>query len=210
VKNWKTIGNSTEVKAIYDGDSLRSIYENILGPSYKSFPECTWIRAKGPKEATVVHVDYYYFRNHTKIISQNYNNKLLPNSSCTSSTSNFNPGPAAAASTLSRSAAVTAMAVDGIDGDLEKCKICDSGDNADKLLLCDLCDDGYHIDCLTPKLKQLEDKDWHCNSCADAYLPFYTCWISLVTILCTSTSNSNSNSTSTANTIQLKHPNSIV
>jgi hypothetical protein len=78
------------------------------------------------------------------------------------------------------------MAVDGIDidasGDSEKCKICDGGDNDQLLLLCDLCDDGYHINCLTPKLKQVpEDKEWHCNSCADAYLPFYTCWISLVT-----------------------------
>lgn len=220
MKEWKLIGNSTEVKAIYDGDYLCSMYQNILG-EYKSFPECTWIRAKGPKEGTVVHVDYYYFRGHTKIFSENWNNKLLPNSSYTStstntdnklntntnnenstiSTSNFNPdvgpvhtsamlmhestctpGPAAAASTLSRS--VTAMAVDGIDGDL-KCKICDNdGDNAATLLLCDLCDGAYHIDCLKTPLKTVpEDEEWHCDDCADLEFPFFTCWISLVTIL---------------------------
>jgi len=35
------------------------------------------------------------------------------------------------------------------------------------MLLCDSCDDGYHIFCLTPKLKSIPKDDWFCPNCQE-------------------------------------------
>lgn len=42
---------------------------------------------------------------------------------------------------------------------LEKyiCKNCHNGDREDCILLCDGCDDNYHIDCLVPPLAQIPE-----------------------------------------------------
>ena len=46
------------------------------------------------------------------------------------------------------------------------CLVCGSGDNAEKMLLCDGCTSGaYHIDCLTPKLDAIPEGDWFCPAC---------------------------------------------
>lgn len=46
-----------------------------------------------------------------------------------------------------------------------KCRVCRKGTNADKLLLCDRCNDGYHLYCLEPKLKKIPKGDWFCHKC---------------------------------------------
>lgn len=43
---------------------------------------------------------------------------------------------------------------------LQNCQFCHSGDNEDKLLLCDGCDKGYHTYCFKPKMDNIPDGDW--------------------------------------------------
>ncbi|KAJ8955723.1 hypothetical protein NQ318_008595 [Aromia moschata] len=45
---------------------------------------------------------------------------------------------------------------------LSNCQFCHSGDNEDKLLLCDGCDKGYHTYCFKPKMENIPDGDWKC------------------------------------------------
>merc|ERR1712151_434538 len=49
------------------------------------------------------------------------------------------------------------------------CRICFGKHEQDKLLLCDRCDDEYHIFCLTPPLKSVPtSKRWFCPNCKDS------------------------------------------
>ncbi|XP_076268643.1 bromodomain adjacent to zinc finger domain 2B toutatis isoform X4 [Rhynchophorus ferrugineus] len=48
---------------------------------------------------------------------------------------------------------------------LSNCQFCHSGDNEDKLLLCDSCDRGYHTYCFKPKMENIPDGDWYCHEC---------------------------------------------
>ncbi|CAO3591122.1 unnamed protein product [Absidia cylindrospora] len=45
------------------------------------------------------------------------------------------------------------------------CEICHTDDNDDELLLCDDCDRGYHMSCLTPPLTSVPSADWYCIKC---------------------------------------------
>lgn len=46
------------------------------------------------------------------------------------------------------------------------CKICWSKREQDKILVCDECDDAYHMYCLRPALEDYpEDTDWYCAAC---------------------------------------------
>merc|ERR1719420_2718534 len=46
-----------------------------------------------------------------------------------------------------------------------KCKICRRKVDPDKMLLCDGCDNAYHMYCLKPKLKAIPEGDWYCPEC---------------------------------------------
>ncbi|XP_019757986.2 bromodomain adjacent to zinc finger domain protein 2B isoform X3 [Dendroctonus ponderosae] len=48
---------------------------------------------------------------------------------------------------------------------LSNCQFCQSGDNEDKLLLCDSCDRGYHTYCFKPKMDNIPEGDWYCHEC---------------------------------------------
>ncbi|XP_068027204.1 lysine-specific demethylase 5C [Melanerpes formicivorus] len=48
------------------------------------------------------------------------------------------------------------------------CRICSRGDEDDKLLLCDACDDNYHIFCLLPPLPETPKGIWRCPKCVMA------------------------------------------
>uniref|UniRef100_A0A7N8YCY5 [histone H3]-trimethyl-L-lysine(4) demethylase n=1 Tax=Mastacembelus armatus TaxID=205130 RepID=A0A7N8YCY5_9TELE len=45
------------------------------------------------------------------------------------------------------------------------CLVCGSGSSEDRLLLCDGCDDSYHIFCLIPPLHDVPKGDWRCPKC---------------------------------------------
>lgn len=45
------------------------------------------------------------------------------------------------------------------------CWICNKGDGEEYMLLCDECDDGYHMFCLMPPLNSIPEGDWCCPKC---------------------------------------------
>ncbi|KAJ8260346.1 hypothetical protein GJAV_G00179900 [Gymnothorax javanicus] len=45
------------------------------------------------------------------------------------------------------------------------CRVCGRGDEDEKLLLCDGCDDNYHTFCLLPPLTDPPKGDWRCPKC---------------------------------------------
>ncbi|XP_048409588.1 lysine-specific demethylase 5B-like isoform X3 [Stegostoma tigrinum] len=49
--------------------------------------------------------------------------------------------------------------------DLYVCLICGQGNEEDRLLLCDGCDDSYHTFCLIPPLQDVPKGDWRCPKC---------------------------------------------
>ncbi|XP_029378045.1 PHD and RING finger domain-containing protein 1 isoform X1 [Echeneis naucrates] len=56
---------------------------------------------------------------------------------------------------------------DTVDLDLEQtsCEVCGGSDREDRLLLCDGCDAGYHMECLTPPLDSVPVEEWFCPGC---------------------------------------------
>jgi rhodanese-related sulfurtransferase len=54
------------------------------------------------------------------------------------------------------------------DDDDELCVVCSSGADSARMLLCDGCDDGYHLDCLSPKMERIPSGLWFCPTCSGA------------------------------------------
>ena len=48
------------------------------------------------------------------------------------------------------------------------CDGCGRADREDEMVLCDACDAGWHLDCLSPALAAVPDGDWLCPECAVA------------------------------------------
>ncbi|XP_068598087.1 lysine (K)-specific demethylase 5Ba [Brachionichthys hirsutus] len=64
----------------------------------------------------------------------------------------------------------TDTVLDQMDKPLNKvdhymCLVCGSGTAEERLLLCDGCDDSYHIFCLIPPLHDVPKGDWRCPKC---------------------------------------------
>ncbi|KAM8939100.1 PHD and RING finger domain-containing protein 1 [Pelodytes ibericus] len=55
--------------------------------------------------------------------------------------------------------------------DATNCEVCGLSDREDRLLLCDGCDAGYHMECLTPALNAVPVDEWFCPECAGANSP---------------------------------------
>uniref|UniRef100_A0A8C1M3K3 [histone H3]-trimethyl-L-lysine(4) demethylase n=1 Tax=Cyprinus carpio TaxID=7962 RepID=A0A8C1M3K3_CYPCA len=49
--------------------------------------------------------------------------------------------------------------------DMYVCLVCGKGNDEDRLLLCDGCDDSYHTFCLIPPLNDVPRGDWRCPKC---------------------------------------------
>ena len=47
----------------------------------------------------------------------------------------------------------------------QACETCGSSDNAHELLLCDACNKGYRLKCLSPKMDAVPEGDWFCKGC---------------------------------------------
>ncbi|KAI0346560.1 hypothetical protein BDW22DRAFT_1303490, partial [Trametopsis cervina] len=45
------------------------------------------------------------------------------------------------------------------------CEVCLKKDGDNRLLLCDHCDRGWHMDCLNPPLDNTPSGDWYCPTC---------------------------------------------
>eukprot|EP00802_Teleaulax_amphioxeia_P007131 Tamp_07137.p1 GENE.Tamp_07137~~Tamp_07137.p1 ORF type:complete len:555 (+),score=69.93 Tamp_07137:323-1987(+) len=45
------------------------------------------------------------------------------------------------------------------------CQVCDSRQDEESMVLCDMCDAGYHLNCLEPKLLSVPRGDWLCPEC---------------------------------------------
>ncbi|KAK1161594.1 PHD and RING finger domain-containing protein 1-like isoform X1 [Acipenser oxyrinchus oxyrinchus] len=50
--------------------------------------------------------------------------------------------------------------------DNTQCEVCGRSDREDRLLLCDGCDAGYHMECLNPPLNAVPVEEWFCPECA--------------------------------------------
>lgn len=48
------------------------------------------------------------------------------------------------------------------------CEQCKSGLHGEVMLLCDRCDKGWHIYCLSPPLKQIPPGNWYCFNCLNS------------------------------------------
>ena len=46
------------------------------------------------------------------------------------------------------------------------CEVCHSPDNEAAMLLCNSCDAGYHMACLTPPLSSFPEGHWFCTRCS--------------------------------------------
>ena len=44
-------------------------------------------------------------------------------------------------------------------------QVCRLGNREDMMLLCDRCDQGYHMYCLDPPLEEVPIEDWFCSQC---------------------------------------------
>lgn len=54
---------------------------------------------------------------------------------------------------------------DTSDDEDKPCSRCDKSNDPESILLCDMCDDGYHLACCIPPLMIIPDGDWFCPSC---------------------------------------------
>lgn len=46
------------------------------------------------------------------------------------------------------------------------CEVCHQCDREDRMLLCDSCDSGYHLECLTPPMNEVPMEEWFCPECS--------------------------------------------
>ena len=85
-----------------------------------------------------------------KFVAQSIPVPSLPKSSPRSATANKKRSPRSALSM----------------GSDKACEVCGDTGDADKMLLCDSCDGGWHIFCVSPSLPEIPDRErWYCRVC---------------------------------------------
>jgi len=47
----------------------------------------------------------------------------------------------------------------------KECEVCGSPRDAERMLLCDGCNKGFHLGCLSPPLAAIPESDWYCAAC---------------------------------------------
>lgn len=48
----------------------------------------------------------------------------------------------------------------------QQCKVCGQSEITPKMLICDQCEEAFHISCCYPRVKKLPIKEWFCYSCS--------------------------------------------
>jgi hypothetical protein len=51
------------------------------------------------------------------------------------------------------------------------CGVCGTTSHAPVMLLCDMCDQGFHLYCLSPPLPHVPSGKWYCPKCTVAHAP---------------------------------------
>ncbi|GKA80101.1 zinc finger, CW-type containing protein [Tanacetum coccineum] len=49
---------------------------------------------------------------------------------------------------------------------LKSCKVCDRMKTTLKMVICDLCEESFHMSCCSPPVKKVPVGDWFCHSCS--------------------------------------------
>src|SRR4051812_8522159 len=57
------------------------------------------------------------------------------------------------------------------EGEEDWCEICEGGG---MLLCCDSCNRAFHLDCLSPPLKEVPEGNWCCEHCVYLYCLYFT------------------------------------
>lgn len=55
---------------------------------------------------------------------------------------------------------------DELEDDPTYCELCGLYDREERMLLCDGCDNGYHMECLTPPVEFVPIEEWYCPTCS--------------------------------------------
>lgn len=175
---WRQVGSSAALTGIYNGAALHAFYEQLFGDTaqvgqgsnagelhlaaaagpnaspaiaaYTALPACTWLRAKGPSEVTMAHVDYFYFYRHTHVYRDHWPIAAAPS-----------------AGTPPRPACEVCRALGGEGSPLPLCcALCGLAYHAACL-----------VPQLRRRVPAGED--WHCHGCTNLPMPHYTCWLPL-------------------------------
>ena len=64
-----------------------------------------------------------------------------------------------------QSALAIAKCEEGKQWELLECKVCSSADREESMILCDKCEQGYHLECLLPPLAVVPEGEWMCPVC---------------------------------------------
>ncbi|XP_043714625.1 uncharacterized protein LOC122662984 [Telopea speciosissima] len=62
-------------------------------------------------------------------------------------------------------AAVEVLGVSNDGNSSQPCKVCGLSENPQNMLICDHCEEAFHVSCLNPKVKKLPVDDWFCQPC---------------------------------------------
>lgn len=69
-------------------------------------------------------------------------------------------------SSLASSAQSDGGAVNGNDAISDcVCKVCNSSDSPLKMLVCDHCEEAFHLSCCIPEVKDINFDEWYCENC---------------------------------------------
>ncbi|GLT97399.1 hypothetical protein SLE2022_149660 [Rubroshorea leprosula] len=49
---------------------------------------------------------------------------------------------------------------------IRSCKICAHRESTENMLICDKCEDAFHVSCCNPQIKEIPEDEWFCGSCS--------------------------------------------
>ncbi|OBA22297.1 JmjC-domain-containing protein [Metschnikowia bicuspidata var. bicuspidata NRRL YB-4993] len=120
-------------------------YDLYLAVS-KTSPEAVATGDIPPEELAKINI-LFQIPSHSDILLKEYRRKILPYAKYLSSNGNHFDFPV------------------GNPGDSESCVICKKNHSPTTTLLCDNCDDQFHMRCLLPPLEEVPKGSWYCDKC---------------------------------------------